>query len=285
MGSKKRDNTDSSSYTIMVFKGSGKVKGLRISSRVVFWLFLGLIFYFIVSGAIIYEYIENRNTSREYLGELDSLRSETGKMKKELFRARENIKMLEEHVYNLDGKSEKKEKATGTSPEKKPIPVKEPDLVKKPVPAKEPEKQEPQKEDQKEDIEQAKQDEAGEAEEIRVDVRDLNFQRQGEKLNVAFNLINKDKNNNPVRGYVYMLAIFGDPSSQRIQTYPGAKLQGGMPVWYKAGYFFKIARFMPVKGEFKLAQAEDLPSSLKVLVYDQAGTLIFEEEYDVDVTD
>ena len=262
------ENADSSSYTIMIFKGSGRVKGLRISSKVVFWLFLGLIFYFIASGAIIYEYLENRNTSREYLGELDILRSETGKMKKELFRARENIKMLEEHVNNLDGKSEKKEQAARPTSEKKPVPGKEPEI----------------KEPQKKDIEQVKQVEAGDAEEIRVDVRELNFQREGEKLNVAFNLINTDKNNNPVRGYIYMLASFGDPASPRIQAYPGAKLQDGMPVWYKGGYFFKIARFMQVKGEFKLAQAEEFPSSLKVLVYDQTGTLIFEEEYDVDVT-
>jgi hypothetical protein len=41
---------------------------------------------------------------------------------------------------------------------------------------------------------------------------------------------------------------------------------------------------MQVKGEFKMDQAEEPPSSLKVLVYDQTGTLIFEEEYDVDVT-
>jgi hypothetical protein len=285
MRSEKKGNSDSS-YTIMIFKGSGKVKGLKISSRVVFWVFLFLVFYFIGSGAIIWEYLENRNASREYLGELDALRSQTGKMKVELFRARENIKMLEEHVYSLDEKSKKKTPPKTVS-EKKPVPAKK---ISKQVEHKEETKEEIKKKSsdqkpQKEEAKQATESESDTSPGDQVDVRDFSCKKEGEKLSVVFNLTNVNKNKGPLSGYVHMLAFFGDSASTRVQTYPGVKVKDGVPVWYKAGYFFRIARFMPVKGEFNLVSDKETPSTIKVLVYDKSGELIFEKEYEPDLAD
>ena len=285
MGSEKKEGFDSSSYTIMIFKGSGKVKGLKISSKIVFLLSLFLVIYFIVSGFIILEYIKGRTLSQEYLGELDGLRSQTRQMKKELFRARENIKMLEEHVYSLDGKDMKKDPSKDVE-EKKPLPVHE--SSKQPKQNEEEKRaalKEEEKSSQKGEPVQAIQTEGEGTPSDQVGVSDLNFLKTGDKLSVTFNINNKEGDTGPASGYIHMLASFGDAASSRIQTYPGTKLKDGAPAWYKSGYFFKIARFMQIKGEFNLASAEDLPSSLKIMVYDSGGTLIFEEEYGVDLAD
>ncbi|MFC1884576.1 hypothetical protein ACFL2O_07385 [Thermodesulfobacteriota bacterium] len=249
----------------MVFKGSGKVRGFRISSKIVLLAFLCLLVYLMASGAIIWDYFKGRRLNSEYVKELDGLRDKTREMKNALFRAREDIKMLEEQVSKLDRKGAKKNPprvSSAKEPDQKKIPEKQPLALKN------------------EKKEQApKQGE--ETYEPQVEVRDLRFQRADEKLLVNFNLVNGQKDKAPLRGYVHILANFGHSASPRIMAYPESTLKDGMPAWYKAGYLFKISRFMVIKGEFKLAPDKELPSTVKVVVYAGNGKLIFEKEYKV----
>jgi hypothetical protein len=258
---------DSSSYKIMVFKGSGKVRGFRISSKILFLAFVCLLVYLLASGVIIWDYFKGRRLTSEYVKELDVLRDKTREMKNALFRAREDIKMLEEHVSKLDSKGTKKKQrkiSTAKEPERKAIPEKQP------VASISEKKTDPQQ--------------GEEASQLQVEIRNLNFQRADKKLLVNFDLVNGQKDKGPLRGYVHILASFGDSSPQKTLVYPESSLKDGIPARYKTGYLFKISRFMLIKGEFKLAPDEEPPSTVKVLVYTGSGTLILEKEYNVKLT-
>jgi hypothetical protein len=75
-------------------------------------------------------------------------------------------------------------------------------------------------------------------------------------------------------------------ANRRIQppqfwAYPKVALREGIPVDYKRGEFFKIKRFRMIRGVYFMDGETDLPSSVTVMIYDTAGALILEKEFEV----
>ena len=100
-------------------------------------------------------------------------------------------------------------------------------------------------------------------------------------LKVNFKLVNIHQDESPVSGYVHIIAINKDADPPQLWTYPKVALRDGFPVDYKRGQLFFIKRFKTIRGEYSLDSEAECLSSVKVVVYDHPGTLIFQKEFEV----
>jgi hypothetical protein len=114
-----------------------------------------------------------------------------------------------------------------------------------------------------------------------VDIRDLVFARDDSTAAVRFRLVNIEKGNEPVEGYVHLIAEDSSERPQRMWAFPPQVLRNGVPLNYRKGRRFRIRRFVPIKGEFELSPEELVPVALRVMVYDRAGQVIFDKKYKV----
>jgi hypothetical protein len=64
-------------------------------------------------------------------------------------------------------------------------------------------------------------------------------------------------------------------------TYPPVKLEKGLPVNYRNGQIFLINRFKQIQARFNLGSASESASMLRLLVYDQAGDIMLQKEFEV----
>ena len=115
-----------------------------------------------------------------------------------------------------------------------------------------------------------------------VEIRDMVIQKEGERMTVDFRVINKHPRDNPVGGYIHIIAKRRDGTSPMGWAYPSVELQDGIPVHYRRGQLFLIQRFRPVQGAFHFDAVDEPPAAVKILIYDQIGKLILEREYEVD---
>jgi hypothetical protein len=114
-----------------------------------------------------------------------------------------------------------------------------------------------------------------------VDIRDLVFVRDESKATVRFKLLKIKAGNNPVDGYVHVIADNGRQKPDRIWAFPPQALRNGAPLSYRKGRRFRIRRFVPILGKFELSAEGEGPVALRVLIYDRSGQVIFDREYDV----
>ncbi|MFB0532888.1 MAG: hypothetical protein ACETVU_04380, partial [Desulfatiglandales bacterium] len=114
-----------------------------------------------------------------------------------------------------------------------------------------------------------------------VDIEEVNIRRDGATLYVAFRIINRQENEEPLGGYIFVLASPKDSDPSEVWVYPSSSLKDGLPVNYTRGHRFFIERFMSIDIKLRIGGSIDIPLILKILVYDRDGALILEKLVEV----
>jgi uncharacterized coiled-coil protein SlyX len=114
-----------------------------------------------------------------------------------------------------------------------------------------------------------------------VDINDLKVKRDRSALQVNFKIVNTQPEEEPIGGYIFVLASVKGAEKSEVWVYPSAPLKNGKPVEYRRGHRFFIQRFKTVTGNYTLNKAIDDPLILEILVYDRNGELILKKVVEV----
>jgi hypothetical protein len=112
-----------------------------------------------------------------------------------------------------------------------------------------------------------------------VRIEELTAGRDGPALHVTFKVVNKQPDEAPVGGYIFVLASPKDQSE--VWVYPGSPIKEGLPVNYTSGHRFFIQNFMPISTTLNLSESMDEPLTLEILVYDTDGDLVLKKAAEV----
>ena len=244
--------------TIMIMRSLGKVRSFKISPPI---LYMGVIFILLNIVATIYfgnRFFELRHTKALQSEKIKELEDETSKNIKTIHRNEQHMAILEEYIRNLE--SPKEPQASSS----KSIFLRRESTPSAPEPEKAPESTPP-------DAPSTKV----------VDIKDVDIKKEGSQLMVNFRVVNLRELDNPIGGYIHMIAVGKDGYSPSAWTFPNEELRDGLPVDFRRGQLFLIQRYKPIEGNFYLSTNADPPSSIKVLVYNQTGILLLEKEFEV----
>jgi hypothetical protein len=242
--------------TIMIMRGAGKMRSFKIAP-----LFLYIVAIFILLNIIATIYFGNRffdlrPTSAMQSKKIKQLEAEASKNQKTIHRNKQHMAILEEYIRNLETPREGK---TSTN---KSIFLKQKSTEPDPPNLTDPGRPE------------------ATSSQV-IDIQDVAIKKEGSELTVNFKVVNLREFDNPIGGYIHMIAVGKDGYSPRVWTFPNEDLRDGVPVDFRRGQLFLIQRFKPIKGNFFLSTQADPPSAIKVLVYNQTGTLLIEKEFKV----
>ncbi len=265
---------DEDRLTIMIIRSLGRVRSFKISPHILFWAILFFILYIPFSVFIINNYVELRRSNRTQSGKIDRLEKEAINGQKNLRRFQQQVTLLEDYIRHMEEPQEPQK-----SQKEKSAPPKIEDTKEKAASRK------------VEIIREATVISDAESPAVEsdegmkpigaVDIEDMVIQKEGERMNVEFKLINKNPRETAVGGYIHLIAMGNDPNPPPEWTFPRVQLEEGIPVNFRRGQLFLIQRFKPVQGRFYLTPNSEPPTALKVLVYDQSGLLILEREFEV----
>jgi len=247
-----------SELTIMIVGKVGKIRSFKVSPGLLFWASLIMFIYLVISILIINDYLEKSRSNNALSDRLKALQNEVYTSKRELYRSKQRLALLENPAH-----------PPKTGDEKETIPLGAPEKA------------------EREKVEKALEDRPVEefdnvTQKTLVDVKDLSIREEKSKLMIAFNLINVNEDNDPVNGYVHIIALNNQTPPSQLWSYPKVALKNGFPVNYKRGQPFVIRRFKTIKGKQPLDIESEPPSSIKILVYDQSGNLLLQKEFEVE---
>ena len=251
-------SSDSSSFTVMISRGLGKVRSFNISSRLLLWSTVVFVLYLVFSTVAITRYFGELRSNTVQLALLQDLQNEIEGTKKTLYRAKQRLKLLEDHIGNSQGKQEKQTESLEPG-DINPVPT-------KPV-------------IQEETF--TKPDEADPVEPV-IEIRNLTTKRGGGRLSVNFRLVKIMPDRNQIKGYIFMIAANNESDSPQLWTYPRAALKNGEPINYKQGEFFKVRNYRIIRGKYFLDSETETPSLLSILVYNKSGELLLKKEFAIE---
>jgi len=107
-----------------------------------------------------------------------------------------------------------------------------------------------------------------------VDIDELKIERNQSTINVDFRIINKQLNEEPIGGYIFVFARIKDSDKSEVWVYPNSQLKDGLPVNYRNGQRFFIQRFKSISSTYTLSKSINRPLIFEIFVYDRNGTLI-----------
>jgi len=245
----------------MIVANLGKVRSFKISPRFLAWSFLFFVFYIVVSIFIINDYFEKRWTNDFLTEQLENLQFAIEDTKNQLYKSKKHLVLLESHLYSKKTEIEEEEVKTpaGSEIQEKNTTLQAEDNPSKKV---------------MEDSQRTPSD--------IVDIEDLEIKKGKNTFTVFFNLVNVNEKNKSVKGYVHIIAVNKKSDPPQLWTYPKVALQNGIPIDYKRGQLFLIKHFKTIRGEYFLDSGADIPSSIRILVYDQSGKMILEKEFEVE---
>ena len=263
---KKRKKSQSDYLTMMIVGKKGNVRTFKISFRFLLWTSVLIVLYISASAFIFYQYLEERRTNSGNLTELKRLQHEVKETKRTLDRSKHRLAVLKNTIQDL--KTQHKAPAESVSPaettDSKSAP---PEVERKSI--------------EKEEIQPVEKVESIPQEQF-VDIKDLAIRKEGKKLTIRFNIVNMHKDKRPIDGYVHIIAFDKNSDSPLFLPYPEVALKDGIPVEFKRGQPFFIKRFKTIRGKYLLDTGTGSVSSIKVLIYNKSGTLVFQKEYDVE---
>lgn len=114
-----------------------------------------------------------------------------------------------------------------------------------------------------------------------LDIDELKIERDGSDITINFKIINRQLNEEPIGGYIFVIASVRGADQSKIWSYPNSMLKGGFPVDYKKGRRFFIKRFTSISSKCTLSRSVDKPLILKLLAYDREGRLILKKIVEV----
>lgn len=114
-----------------------------------------------------------------------------------------------------------------------------------------------------------------------VDINEVKVKRDSSTINVTFRIANRQLNDEPMGGYIFVLASLKDSDQSEVWIYPNSPLKEGLPVNYRSGHRFFIQRFKSIDSKLRLSKSIDKPLILEILVYDTDGELILKKVAEV----
>jgi hypothetical protein len=239
---------------IMVVRGLGKVRNLRISYGLLWFSFLFLSAYLVLSIFVINDYFQKRREGFHRATHLEGVEREMEATKKELFRMQQQVILLEEYIA----------RSGSGDPPAKVAPA-----VKKAVP-------EPPSLPDRAPPEQKREETP---ENVLVDIQDFHASKKGAKWTFSYKVVNlQEGEGNSLRGHVHLVITDRGADPSRMWTFSKGGLREGEPADYKSGQPFVIRNYRTMSGEFLPDHA---PSALKVLIYGEEGMLLLEKEFEV----
>lgn len=245
----------SNRLTFMMMRGRGKIRNFQIPFSLFAGILLCLVLYLIVSAVLIRQYFDERSKNRIQAHELERLKDEIEITKKEFYRVRQHLAFLEDYAYQKGAGDDHREESVEP---KMPSPKEKPKTVSK----------------------ESGETVTGEVEKSQVAINDLVMERGIRGLTVRFKLLNIDWGKSTAAGYVHTIARDSQSEPVKVWTFPNVTMENGIPVDYKKGKHFAIKRFMTMNVKYSMEET-DAPSSVQVLIYDEAGNVIFDQEYEV----
>lgn len=246
-------------WTVMIMGRIGKVRSFKISPRLLFWSFLFLALYFTFSILVIHRWISLEKETRQHQTRMVELDSKLKETEKDLFRCRQDVAVLGNYIDSLE---EGKDGAVA--------PKEAPDV------GEEKTEEPPPEEATAEDLEPVVPL-AGIA-----DVEDFEITREPGKVTVNFNLKNESQGEEPLSGYIHIIATGKFNGGSWWKIYPRGEMENDFPINYRAGQPFIIQRFKPVQGSFEYTPEQGAPDLIRVVAYDNNGNLIYDSSFEVD---
>ena len=107
-----------------------------------------------------------------------------------------------------------------------------------------------------------------------VDIDELKIERNQSTINVDFRIINKQLDEEPIGGYIFVLVSVKDSDKSEVWVYPNSPLKDGFPINYRNGQRFFIQRFKLISSKYTLSKSINRPLIFEIFVYDRNGKLI-----------
>ncbi len=242
-----------------------------------------LIVYIVWSIFIVNKYFQQRYVVERQNAQIKNLVDNITEIKKEIHKAKQRIALLEEKPVLKKGTI-----STGAKRQ-----TKQEDAQKKPT---SPKKIARNKADDEKKSEAAKNipkkpetkpsEPSPVASETRplVGVKKPVMEIADDRVKIRFKLVNLVQGKEPLRGYVHIILMDNKHTPPKIWSARGIQLENGMPVNYKDGQLFSIKRFRVIHGSSPLDSGLGVPTSMRVVVFDKAGTMIFNQEFKLENT-
>ncbi len=239
-------------WTIMVMGRVGKVRSFKISPRVVFWTLLFLALYFPLSIFLTHWWVELKRETEAQKARIVELELELARAERSLFKFQQHVALLDGYIASLEIEKGLQGNAASQT--------------------------------QVEEEETVEEDKPAPVEPVQglVDIERMSIKKEGGGVKVAFNLVNVAGGEEPVSGYIHILASWDDGGRKRWKVYPRGEAEEGMPAGYRVGQPFIIQRFKPIRGQFDSRPAGGDPESIRVVVYDDTGRLIYDGAFDLE---
>lgn len=243
-----RPSKNKDRLTIMIFKEAGKVKTFRISPRVLLAAFMFLIFYIVATIFVTNKYLAyflpvESLYHFKYVGKDRIKEDRIAKLSRELIKTTKSLERSEQHIALLEDYIEEDK-------EQSPEPVSTSDYTESSSP-------------------------------ILVGIEELKVKRDRSTIDVTFRVVNRQSNEEPIGGYIFMLASIRDSDRSEVWVYPSSPLKDGLPINYRRGQRFFIQRFKSMSSKYTLSRSTDKPLLLEILVYDRDGELILKKVVEV----
>ena len=237
-----RPSRNKDRLTIMIFKGVGKVKTFRISPRVLLSAFMLLIFYIVATIFVTNAYLAYFYPFRS-IG-IDKIQAEKiVKLSGELTKTTKSLERSEQHIALLEDYIEEDKEQSSE-------PVSTSDYTESSSP-------------------------------IVVEIEELKVKRDRSTIDVTFRIVNKQLNEEPIGGYIFILASIRDSDRSEVWVYPSSPLKDRLPINYRRGQRFFIQRFKSISSKYTLSRSTDKPLILEILVYGRDGELILKKVVEV----
>ena len=114
-----------------------------------------------------------------------------------------------------------------------------------------------------------------------IQVKDILLEKERARLRVSFRLNYTQTGDRPMTGYVHIIAENSRSDPPRFWAYPQQRLINGIPENFRKGHLFSLTKHKLIQGKIPLGSELSSPSAVRVLIYDEAGTLIKEGTFEV----
>ncbi len=243
----------------MVMGRVGKVRSFKVSPGVLFWSMVFLLVYLPVSVLVINQWVDLRRQVRSQGAEIERLELELARSERNQFKFQQHVALLESYIATMEFE--------GASPDPEPEPAGETEAPEQEGPAETRAEEEPPP--PRAPIQGL------------VDVEEMSSQQEGGAVKVTFNLVNITEGTDPVSGYVHIMATGREDGSAWWRVYPRGRVSEGFPESYRVGQPFIIQRFKPIQGRFDVPEERSGPETIRIVVYDDTGRLIYHRDFEV----
>ena len=113
-----------------------------------------------------------------------------------------------------------------------------------------------------------------------VDIDELEIKRNESIITVNFRIINKQLDEQPIGGYIFILARIKYSDESEVWVYPDSQLKDGIPENYESGQRFLIQNFKVITCKYALPESKNRALIFEILVYDTEGALIFKKSFE-----